>query len=126
MIDNFNRKLTVTQYSSGLWKVAIEFTYSFISKKGVMQKITVDKGFLTDFASVPRIFWSILPPTGKYTQAAVLHDFLYKNGWRLGYSRFRSDKIFLSAMKTQKVKKWKIYVMFFAVRIFARSAYKKY
>jgi Protein of unknown function (DUF1353) len=28
----------------------------------------------TDLASVPRLFWSLLPPTGVYERAAVLHD----------------------------------------------------
>lgn len=31
--------------------------------------------FQTDLASVPRIFWSVLPPNGVYERAAVLHDF---------------------------------------------------
>lgn len=40
-------------------------------------KIEVPVGFVTDYASVPRVFWAILPPSGKYTKAAVLHDWLY-------------------------------------------------
>lgn len=31
-------------------------------------------GTLTDFASVPRIMWSIFPFIGKHTRAAVIHD----------------------------------------------------
>ena len=28
----------------------------------------------TDLASVPRIFWALVPPSGAYENAAVLHD----------------------------------------------------
>lgn len=40
-------------------------------------KIIIPRGFVTDLASVPPIFWSVLPKTGKYMSAAILHDFLY-------------------------------------------------
>lgn len=35
---------------------------------------------ITDFASVPRVLWAIIPPTGFYGKAAVIHDFLYRYG----------------------------------------------
>ncbi len=36
--------------------------------------IKIPVGFVTDLASVPRIFWVILPPMGLYEQAAGFHD----------------------------------------------------
>lgn len=39
--------------------------------------ITVPAGYITDFASVPKAFWWVYPPTGYYQHAALLHDFLY-------------------------------------------------
>lgn len=42
--------------------------------------IRVPAGFVTDFASIPRAFWVVLPPTGKYGKAAVVHDYLYVMG----------------------------------------------
>jgi hypothetical protein len=39
-------------------------------------RITVQKGFVTDFASVPKFAQVIYPPTGYYGHAAVLHDLL--------------------------------------------------
>jgi len=38
--------------------------------------ILIPDAFTTDLASVPRIFWSLLPPCGAYERSAVLHDFL--------------------------------------------------
>jgi hypothetical protein len=36
--------------------------------------ITIPTGTRTDLASVPRIFWWFIPPTGAYEHAAVVHD----------------------------------------------------
>jgi hypothetical protein len=36
--------------------------------------IHIPSDFPTDLASVPRIFWALLPPHGAYERAAVLHD----------------------------------------------------
>lgn len=33
-------------------------------------------GFRTDFASTPRLLFPLFPPTGAWTKAAVIHDFL--------------------------------------------------
>lgn len=35
-------------------------------------------GTVTDFASVPRLLWAILPPTGRWSKASVVHDVLYQ------------------------------------------------
>ena len=44
--------------------------------------VVVPAGFATDFASVPRAFWRLLPPFGEYMLAAVVHDYLYAVGAR--------------------------------------------
>lgn len=39
--------------------------------------VTVPKGYRTDGASVPRIFWSLFPPNRTdYLPAAIIHDYL--------------------------------------------------
>jgi len=43
---------------------------------GATDRITIPDGFDTDLASVPRLFWMLLPPQGAYEKAAVLHDAL--------------------------------------------------
>jgi hypothetical protein len=42
---------------------------------GKTDVITIPSDFHTDLATIPRIFWAILPPNGLYERAAVLHDF---------------------------------------------------
>src|SRR5262245_46141191 len=50
--------------------------------------VVVPAGFVTDFASTPRALWSVVPPTGRYQLAAVVHDFLY---WDQGCAREQAD-----------------------------------
>jgi len=77
--------------------------------------IEVPKGYRTDFASVPRFFWRILPPTGRYSRAAVVHDYLCDT--RPVDSKTAAE-VFLEAMKHARVPVWKRTIMYRAVRHF--------
>lgn len=44
--------------------------------EGTDERFVIPHGFDTDLASVPRVFWALLPPSGTYERSAVLHDFL--------------------------------------------------
>lgn len=78
--------------------------------------LTVPKGFITDGASIPRIFWALFPPTGIYLEAAVLHDHFYSGHykWML---RLAADKLFLEAMEDLGVSWWKRKIIWAAVRV---------
>ena len=108
------RKKTVLE-----WEIYEDLTYKD-DKLGI--KVTVPKGQTTDFASIPRIFWPILPPVGRYSRAAVVHDYLYRHGL---FTRKDCDLIFLHAMEELNVAKWKRVIMYRAVRLFGAPAYKK-
>jgi len=103
------------------WALRKNFIYE-IGFLGSGDKIIVPDGFITDFASVPRIFWSILPSIGKYSSASILHDYLYFSKIK---SRKESDKIFYEAMLVSGVKKWKAKIIHKIVRIFGAKPYKK-
>lgn len=82
--------------------------------------ITVPEGFETDFASVPRLFWNIIPPTGKYARAAVVHDFLYTNH---SFDRKKCDRIFYLLMREDGVNWFTANAMWAAVRAFGFAAW---
>jgi len=84
--------------------------------------IHVEFGFLTDFASIPRLFWIWIPPNGLYGKAAVIHDYLYKNHY---FERAQADLIFLEAMKILGVPEKKRKTMYRAVRMFGWFAFRK-
>jgi len=90
--------------------------------KSLNQMVAVPEGFITDFASVPRIFWNILPPSGKYTKAAVLHDYFYQTHL---VDKKTADIIFKEAMECLGVSKFKIWCMYNAVKFFGASSYYK-
>lgn len=68
--------------------------------------LVAPEGFVTDFASIPRIFWNIYPPTGIYMPAALLHDVYYSAElksslpYASGFSaREWCDRMFYDVMK---------------------------
>ena len=101
------------------WRVDEPFEYHIGSPESGMV-IRVRAGFKTDFASVPRLFWRIFPPTGTYGKAAVIHDHLYRTALT---SRAMADAIFLEAMGVLNVARWKRWAMYLAVRWFGWAAY---
>lgn len=84
--------------------------------------IFVPKGTKTDFASVPRPFWVIFPPDGIYSQAAVLHDFLYTTQPR---PKYEADFIFYQAMGVLGVDDATRGIMYKAVDVFGHFAWNK-
>lgn len=77
----------------------------------------VPKGFETDGATVPRLFWPIFPPVGQYFPAAVLHDYLLLERERLKLSRRQADDRFAKALKVLGVSPWRRRLMCGAVRL---------
>ena len=104
--------------NSSYWTVLSPLTYT--TNDNI--KITAPKGFNTNFASTPRIFWSLVPPWGKYGKAVILHDYLYYSGL---YSKKNADLIFLEAMETLNVVKWKRYAMYYSVKNFGFIAWNQ-
>jgi hypothetical protein len=80
----------------------------------------VPQGYVTDFASVPRPFRWLVPKSGKYNQAAVVHDYIYTNLYRT-LTKDQADQIFFDAMQELGVVRWKRKLMYFAVRIGGRG-----
>lgn len=74
----------------------------------------IPQGFITDFASVPRSLWNVLPPLGKHNRAALLHDYLYDH--RIG-TRKQADLLFLKIMLNDGVNPIQAHIMYWGVRI---------
>jgi len=66
----FARGPVLTYVGRGIYETVGPTEY--VGKDDVLH---IPAGFRTDLATVPRIFWAILPPNGVYERAAVLHDF---------------------------------------------------
>jgi hypothetical protein len=104
--------VVVKQLDDRNWEVRQGFAY-----RGQADLFEVPVGQRTDFASVPRVFVWLLPRYGRYTLAAILHDYL----WRERAAKCRMDYIdadgtFRRAMRELDVPFLKRWTMWAAVR----------
>jgi len=121
-MSSFTSALVVEPYGDGRrWRLVLPFEYYRTGREHIRYKIP--KGFVTDFASVPRILWPILPPYGRYGKAAVLHDYLYRSG---AAERKEADLIFKEAMEVLGVAKWKKELLYLGVRLFGAKRYQQF
>ena len=84
--------------------------------------VEVPFGFITDLASIPRIFWPFFPPHGRNVNAAIVHDWLYRTGHRKG--RRWADRQFYDAMIVLEVPPISARLMWAAVRVFGWRAWR--
>lgn len=109
------------------WRTLEGFRY-YLGEKYSDSWVYIPEGYLTDGASVPRIFWGLLPPWGEYGQAAIVHDYLCEflsitvGGVPVSITRKRADEIFHEAMKVLGVPAYKRLPMFYAVSAYRMAA----
>ena len=124
-MSSFTTQLSVSPLDDGKnWILNEEFSYH-VGHKNSLEIITVPKGFKTDFASIPRIFWIFLIPTGKCGKASVIHDYLYRTTNHV-YERKTVDDIFLESMKVLKVSYLQRKIIYYVVRLFGVFAWNKH
>lgn len=108
----FRSSLILRKVNSELWSLTRPLHY-----RGRDQGFTVPEGFYTDFATVPGIMTWLVPKTGKYTEAAVLHDYLCTRGIELGLVSSRdADGIFRRTMRELGVGPVRRWLMWAGVR----------
>lgn len=107
------------------WRVTHAFKY-YVGDKEDDCWVYIPAGYLTDGASVPRLFWAFVPPWGLYGQAAVVHDILcetyslYDRGVETRIVRSKVDAIFKEAMQVAGVPKLTYLVMYMGLRFFSK------
>lgn len=91
------------------WELVDDFVVNL--KSG--QTVFVPAGFQFDFASIPRIAWTIVgsPATGKHRYGAIAHDWaVYMIDWD------EAAEIFLEVMEASGTNWFKRMTMYWAVR----------
>ena len=94
------------------WELVQSFTY-----QGATDTFSVPAGFTTDFASVPRPFVWLLPRYGRWTKAAVLHDYLWDLSRKNQFRKHDADGIFNRALRELGVPYLRRWLMWAAVRV---------
>lgn len=120
------------------------FVYQWTDEEsGNTYRIVVPQGFITDLASVPRVFWAIgYLPSGLHQDAAILHDWAYmhQGDFPTGsfqklvgvvwanvptvWSRDECDRLFLRVMKERGTRERKRWLMYQAVHLFGGMAWR--
>lgn len=75
---------------------------------------TIPRGFVTDFASIPRVLWNIISPMELGDTGPLEHDWEYRNG--VG-TRAKADGNLLRHMKEHGVSWWKRNTAYAGVRV---------
>lgn len=103
-----------------------DFCYE-VGYLGSGELICVPTGFITDLASVPRLLWPIVNPTGsRISRGAVIHDFLYRSAeMRKKYNRRDADRIIRNAIKAAGGPSSRAFIVWAALRLFAWYAWYK-
>jgi hypothetical protein len=115
----FTNLLIVSPFAEGTyWFLQSPLVY----EDSASNEIVVSRYFVTDFASIPRFLWLLLPKWDGYGMPSVVHDYLY---WeQQGHNRYFADNVLLSAMKDQSVAKWKRVVIYRTLRLFGFFAWR--
>lgn len=120
MSSYFVTQLRVEQIDDETWRLLEPLVYySHI----LQRSIAAPAGFVTDFASVPRlpfIYWLL---GGRASKAAVIHDLLYRRGG--GVSRADADSVFVEAMQASGHAAWRQRLMWRGLRVGGGSSYHK-
>ena len=119
----------IPQPDGELYLVAEDYEV-YVECKDYKGNIIIPAGFRTDLASVPQVIWSLIPPFGKHSYGAAIHDYLYANNRKavngvFNFSRANCDEIFYNKMRHYQVGKLKARTMWLAVRAFGWQFYKK-
>jgi hypothetical protein len=105
-------ELVVRRLDAEHWELVAPVAY-----RGNTDLWIVPEGFTTDFASVPPIAVWLIPRTGDYTLAAVLHDWLCGPGIRTGLiSPVDCDGVFRRVLRELGVPVLRRWLMWAGVR----------
>jgi hypothetical protein len=116
-MSGFYNDLNVTQTGADKWKLNTPLRYQSNAASDVIE---VPAGFITDFATVPRVPVAYLLFDGYGDRAAVIHDFLYRTGT---FSRTICDRVFYEALLSDGVSRWRASMMYAAVRVFGKKLF---
>lgn len=130
-MSSFTAPLELEYLDGHLWKLTAAFGYYTGDSQEAPGSylITIPAGFITDFASIPRALWAVLPPTGDYGKAAVVHDWLYRHGGLIPgcphvFSRSEADAILRNASGVLGVGALTRGVMWLGVRLGGHWSWK--
>ena len=103
----------------GFWKIHEPFTYQ---SDVLGETITVEPGFITDYASIPRLpfFYFLFGDTSH--QAAVLHDWLFHN--HAVCDEDTANLVLREAAEVEGIAHWRKMCIYLAVKFGGKSSWE--
>ncbi|WP_162794178.1 DUF1353 domain-containing protein [Runella rosea] len=80
-------------------------------------RFMIPAGYVSDFASVPQLFFWLIPPHGRTANACVVHDYLYEHK-PVKATRREVDLFWRELLKQCNVPAWQVWIMYGYVRAF--------
>lgn len=98
----------------------------------IICNISIPRGFITDGATIPKLFWNILSPFGRFFKSCALHDYIclmaklknneaptLKEGISIATQyRKRADTLLALSMKKQGIALWRRLLIMANVRAY--------
>lgn len=130
-------------YKDGSFLLTQPMIFDWVKKRC---RVTVDAGFITNFASIPAGLTNVFPVNDRHRLPAVAHDYLYSKAGTLQtlemirpsgeilklskpatilYTRFEADQLFRDFMLSEGVGSKRAQMMFFAVQHFGQKNWGK-
>lgn len=123
MIVSFGNDADLRLWTRGEFMLLANIPYIVTEEGKKPVEGVVEKGFLTDLDSVPRVPFVYEIFQGVCRKEAVLHDWLYV----IQAGRKWSDDVLLAAMKQNpEISSWKAYAIYWAVRVGGAGIYQRH
>jgi hypothetical protein len=118
-MKSFNGDVILEEMKNGYWKLQDNFSYENDSIQ-----VTIKSNFITDGASIPKMFWSIVgnPLENYLLKPAIIHDGLYTI---MQLPRAKCDKLLKEMLLFNDTYKLKANLIYYTVRLFGGSHWKK-
>jgi hypothetical protein len=118
-MKQFNGDVILEEMKNGFWKLQDDFSYEDDSIQ-----VTVKSDFITDGASIPKLFWSVAgnPLENDLLKPAIIHDGLYT---LMQLPRGKCDKLLKEMLLFNGTSKVKANLVYYVVRILGGSHWKK-
>ncbi len=127
-MSKFLTPLKVEQIGARTWMLTDDLAYLSDRFRGIF---IAPSGFQTDFASIPRGVWNLVPKEGIYNKVGVIHDAGYVNALltsellsmdgprkRVFTVKSVADDLFEEGLKAVGVNRFQRWLMVLAVRKF--------
>lgn len=113
----FTTPLILQPVNGRHWQVRAELVFESPS----VGRLIVPAGFITDLNSIPRLYWSVSPPTD-FPEAGTLHDWLYS----VQFGRAEADQVYAEALASLGMDTLRVKARYVALRLFGGLAYRNH